>query len=432
MRRYWPHALVALVLLSLAGGAAWWFTRPLPEPIALRVAAGPVGSDGHTLMREVAEVVERHSETIRLTVRPSRNSSVNTLLIRNGGAELATVESSSPPVEGLAFVADLFPDFYLLIARADAGIVGVTDLTGKRVAVPEAGTTEQRNFWAMIDHYGVAPESFRFRPADTRRAGQMFFEGRVDAVFHLSSVRDPAVLSFVEEAYRRRIAMRFVAIDQARAMALKRPFLSAATIVKGAFNGDPPLPERDVETAALHRLLVARDDVAPEAMAELTRVLFENRLDLVIRMPLASAIQGPQEDTVGLPLHEGARQFYERDKPSFLQENAEPMAFVVTLAMLLVSGLLALRRMVLARQKNRADNHNHALLALARRTREAQDVDEVREVRAELFALMERVVEALDVDKVSEEGFQSFSMIWESVRSLTRDRLAELERVPGG
>ena len=421
--------LAALAALLLAGGA-WWWLRPPVEPTTLRVVAGPVGSDGYTLMREVAEVVERHSESVRLDVRPSRNSSINVLLIREGGADLATIEASTPPVAGVAFVADLFADHFLFMVDAASPIHSVIDLPGTRIAVPEAGTSEQRAFWAVIDHYGVAPASFRFLPMSAAEAGEAFLGGRVDAIFHLSSIRDPGVLAFIEESYRRRRPLRFVEIDQAPAMALKRPFLAAATVVKGAFNGDPPLPARDTQTASLHRLLVARNDVDPAAIAELARVIFEHRLDLVLRMPLSSRIAGPVENGISLPAHEGARRFYRRDEPTFLQENAEPMAFVVTIVMLLFSGLLALRRMVVARQKNRADNHNQALLALARRARAADSAGEVRAVRAELFELMERVVEALDVDKVSEEGFQSFSMIWESVRAVTRDRLSELEAAP--
>lgn len=425
-RSYW--IAVALVLVAvIAAGAAWWATRPPDEPVTLRVVAGPRGSDGHKLMSEVAEVVERRSSTLRLDVKATGNSSVNMFLLRNGGAEVALIEANAPPVAGLRFVADLFPDHFLLLTRAAGPMREVTDLPGVTIAVPEAGTAEQRAFWAMIGHYGVTPGTFRFKPMGVERAARAYLDGEIDAMFFLTSLRDPNLLAFVEEAYLRDQPLRLVPLDQAAAMGLKRPFLSAATVVKGAFNGNPPLPAADVTTASLHRLLVSRDDVDDAAVAELTRVLFDNRLDLVIRLPLTSAIAGPTEDGVSLPVHEGARQFYDRDQPSFLQENAEPMAFVVTVSMLLLSGLLALRRAVVARQKNRADKHNHALLALARRAREAQSIAEVRAVRADLFALMEEVVEALDVDRVSEEGFQSFSMIWESVRSLTRDRIAELE-----
>ena len=425
------RAAIALVALLLAGAvafAAWWWLRPSDGPTVLRVAAGPRGSDGHTLMREVAAVVARNSELIRVRVLATADSSRNVNMVTRGDVELATIEASSPPVEGLDLVADLFPDYFLLIARGDVPLFRISDLPGRTVAVPGYNSIEQKSFWAVIDHYALAADSFRFVPMTTAEAVEAFLAGQVDATFFLSSIRDPAVLAFVTEANIRRVPLRFIAIDQANAMALKRPFLTPATIVRGAFGGDPVLPRADIETAALHRVLAAADAVDPAAIAELTRVLFENQLELLIRMPLTSAISGPSETGIALPLHPGARRFYDRDKPSFLQENAEPMAFVVTILTILASLLLAARRALVARQKNRADRHNHTLLALSRRARAADTVAELAAVRAELFDLMEQVVEALDTDAVTEEGFQSFSAIWDTVRAVVRDREAELER----
>ena len=428
MRRSYWIALGLVAIAVLAAAITWIATRPPDEPTVLRVAAGPRGSDGHTLMTEVSQVVARYSEDLRLTVVPTRNSAINANLLRDGEVELATIEASTPPIEGLGFVADLFPDFFVFIVRAETGVTRIEDLADLRIAVPEPNTVEQRAFWSVISHYGVPPEAFRFAPTNLRRASARLLRGEANALFTLSSIRDPSLIRLIEETTIRRVPIRFLPVDQAAAMALKRPFLSPTTIVKGAFSGQPPLPANDVPTAALHRILVASDAADEEAVAELTRVLFENRLDLVIRMPLTSAITGREENGVTLPLHPGAQRFYDRDKPSFLQENAEPMAFIVTILGILASALLALRRAVLAKAKNRADKHNITLLDLSRRAREAATLEELRIVRGELFELMEQVVEALDRDDVTEEGFQSFSAIWESVRSVTRDRREELTR----
>ena len=57
-------------------------------------------------------------------------------------------------------------------------------------------------------------------------------------------------------------------------------------IVKGAFDGGAPLPVRDIITPSVHRLLVAGASVDENAVHELTKVIFDNRLDLLIRMSL--------------------------------------------------------------------------------------------------------------------------------------------------
>ena len=45
------------------------------------------------------------------------------------------------------------------------------------------------------------------------------------------------------------------------------------------------------------------------------------------------------EASVSLPTHPGAQAFYDRDKPSFIQENAEPLALMVTVFAMLLSSL---------------------------------------------------------------------------------------------
>ena len=127
-----------------------------------------------------------------------------------------------------------------------------------------------------------------------------------------------------------------------------------------------------------------------------------------------------------MPLHDGALRYYNRDRPSFLQENAEPIALMVTLAAMMGSGLLALRSRLNNSQKNRIDSYNYVLLDIADRARIAQSEADIRELRDAMFKLLETVVRALDTDEVTEEGFQSFSLLFESVREAIRERLGEL------
>ncbi|MGI9354092.1 MAG: TAXI family TRAP transporter solute-binding subunit [Rhizobiaceae bacterium] len=142
--------------------------------------------------------------------------------------------------------------------------------------------------------------------------------------------------------------------------------MEPARIVKGAFDGQAPLPRQDVVTPSLHRLLVAHADTDLKLVQELVTTIFENRLDLLIRMSLSSAIRDPRsEAAAALPVHEGARRYYDRDQPSYLQENAEPIALMITIAAMIFSALLALRRNLASRAKNRGDDYNHQLLRIA-------------------------------------------------------------------
>ena len=426
MRKPLTFIAVAAILAAM-GFVAWQaFIRP-PETVILRVAAGERTGDAYRLMSEISEVLERHTDLVRLKVLQTEGPSQNLTLVNAGQAELAAIQSDAPAIVSTQLVARLFPDAFLLITWSDSGVLTPADLEGKRVALPPHGTSEQRLFWAVADHYDLNPFSIRWFALPGDKALEKMTDHEADAVFLVRSLRDPAVLRFFEDVkLRKRGRLRLVAIDQADAMTLKRPFLKTATLVKGAFDGEPPLPPTNITTAGVDLLLVATPDSDEEAIHELTRVLMEHRLDLAVRTPLAASITAPGRADSGLPIHPGAERYYLRDEPSFLQENAEPMALMVTLAAMLISGGMALRARLMADRKNNADKYNHELLALAARAREATGKGELAACKSELTAILEKCVIDLDTDEVTEAGFQSFSLLWEAVRTVIDDRARDI------
>lgn len=415
-----------LALLAMAAGGWYWYTRERPIE-TLRVAAGPYRSDSHELMREVADVLTRQSTFLRLEILPTRDSSQNISMLNAGEADLATIRSDTPVAADVKMIADLFPDYFLLITRPQTSIRDIGDLYGKKVGIPPFGTDEFRSFWAVADHYDlpVSAVSWITRPFD--RAADDLLNGELDAIFTVRSLRDRVLLNLFEDASLKNQILSIIDIDQAPAIAIKRPFLSAGEISKGTFSGNPPTPRLDTVTSTVTRTLVTRGDIEPDAIHELTRVLFENRLDLVIRFALASAIEQPGGSRgLSIPLHAGAQRYYDRDQPTFLQENAEPIALMITIAAMLGSGLLALRSRLVSKQKNRMDSYNYRLLDIADRARSCSEPAQLRLLKNDLYGILETVVRALDTDEVTEEGFQSFSLLWESVREAINDRQAEL------
>ena len=427
----WIYTSIFALIAAIGAFGYWYVFEREVEPVVLTVAAGTSDSDTFHLMREVSEVLVRHSDTVRLKVVTSPNSSESTAKISSRLVDLATIEANTPAYTDINLVTELFEDYFLLVARDGWGrsdvresFETVTDLPTSPVAIPPSGTSENRSFWAVIDHYKIAPETLGTLAVGNERARELFLSGKVNAIFLQSSLRDPFLLSFIGEAGLRGIKLKFLPIDQADAMKLKRPYLDPVTIVKGAFDGRLPLPAENVVVPSLKRVLVAGAHVDEDAVYELVRVIFENRLDLLIRMPLSSRIANPRvSEVTSLGLHNGAARYFDRDQPSFLQENAEPMALIVTIFAMLISALLALRRNMKSRAKNTGDKYNDKLLDIAQRARSTSDVTVLKEMKAELVALLERVVHALDTDQITEEGFQSFAFLWNSTKETVNEQI---------
>ncbi|MEM7299911.1 MAG: TAXI family TRAP transporter solute-binding subunit [Pseudomonadota bacterium] len=420
------YVLIAVLVIGSVGAAYLLFDRD-QRPVLLTIGAGPIGSDSYDLMKEVAEVAARHSDRLQIKVRPTRDSSQNISLLNQGEVDLATIRSDTPVVSNVRLVAKLFPDYFQIVVRQDSGIHTVTDLRGRTMAIPPFGTDEFRSFWVIGDHYDLSVGSMQWRAIPFDLALEELMLGKVDALFTVRSLRDRQLARLHEDARLKRTGLRFIEIDQADAIGIKRPFLRAGTVPKGAFGGSDPTPSEDVTSAVVDRVLVSREDIDASAVRELTRVMFEQRLDLTIRFALASAITQPDvSQGLSVPLHDGATAYFSRDEPAFIQENAEPLALMVTVTAMLVSTFFALRGRLNANRKNRLDSYNYMLLDISEKARNSSSPEELKEFKNELYSVLETVVRAFDTDEVTEEGFQSFSLLWESVRESINDRQNEL------
>ncbi|KAG1702784.1 Argininosuccinate synthase [Nymphon striatum] len=320
--------------------------------VTLKIASGPYRSDSYELMVEIADVVDRHSENLVVEVVPSKDSSNNISMLNRGVVDLATIH------------------YFQLITRSDSLIYSPTDLVGKKIAIANFGTDEFRSFWVIGDHYDLPLDGMKWKTMSFEQGTQALLSGEVDAVFTVRSIRDRVLLNLFEDAELKGLSLRYISLDQAAAISIKRPFLQVGTLPKGTFSGKAPTPRSHTITTTVQRVLVTRDDLDEAPIQELTRILFENRLDLIIR---------PRKLRKALQFHfiRALRNISIATKPSFIQENAEPLTLLVTLAAMLFSGLLALRSRFVSIQKDRMDSYNYVLLDIAEKANNASNIAEI-------------------------------------------------------
>jgi uncharacterized protein len=427
LARYsWAAALAAIVLFA---GYYVISSRTAAEPVSLIVGAGPRSSDSYALMREVADVVNRGSKTIRLSVRETRDPSQSVSLLNHHDVSLAVIRADTPLASDVQMVSLLYPDYFQMMVAGDSPAYDFRDIKGLRIAVPEFGTDALRSFFTVADHYDLKFENISWKTAPFEQARKGLISGLYDGIFTVRSLRDPSLVALFEDAQLRGKALRYLPITQAEAMALKRPFLRPGRIPAGAFTGAANVPSTDTPTAVVDRILVARADVPADAVRELTSFLFDHRLDLIIRFPLAASIKQPEiGQGLTTALHAGARAYYDREKPSYFQKHSDEAALGLTLAAMLGSALLALRARFSKKQKNRADKYNHQLLALSDRIASSTDAAGIDAIRDEHNRILRAIVIALDTDEITDEGFQSFSLLWESVREMLNEKRQEFAR----
>jgi TRAP transporter TAXI family solute receptor len=414
--RRWPWFLGALVLASALAGAIA-FTVHRSRPPLVRLAAGSPQTESYKLAEAIRDVLKLRG-SVQIEVVETAGSAQSMAELEAGRVDMILAQADAKPCAPARLVAKMFPEDFQLIAREDSGIADFADVRGKRIGLATVGSGQHSSFWFLAQHYDIAEGEITEVNGRDRELDEMFIRGELDAVFRVRPPQNAAIQRLVREGNG-----VLIPIDQGGAIGLKQAALEKSLIPKGAYQGAPPMPAEDLPTVSAPRLMFARASTDASIVRTVCAALYEQRHDLVELMPLASFISPPGEGTPALvPLHEGARAYYDREKPNFFQENADYLALILTVVLGLASWLWGLKRRFEQARKHRADKHNLELTELMGSAMKAQSAEEIAEIRNRLVMIFQHVVQEMDRGRLDGESLQSFALVWNAAAHSVRDR----------
>lgn len=307
MRIFATLAIVATGLFPAAAAAQ--------ETRLLRLATGspagvyyPVGVALCRLMNE-----DRPDHGIRCAAITSDGSVDNVSLLERGDAELALIQSDTQaearsgengaPFGDLMAVMALYPEPLTIVARADAGIGALADLTGKRVSAGPEGSGQRAIWEAVMRASGWSEADFSplaaLPASDQARA---LCDGEIDAF--VTAIGHPA--RTVQEATLSCDAALVAAAGAAvERMLAENPAFVEATIPGGTYRGNPdPVRTFGVGATVVARADVAADMVETFAGASLSKLDRLRGLHPALRDLEPAAMAG---GGLTAPLHPGAQ-----------------------------------------------------------------------------------------------------------------------------
>ncbi len=210
------------------------------------------------------------------------------------------------PYTDLRAIASLYPESVQLVTRGDSGIQSVMDLRGKRVSLDEPGSGTLVDARAILRGYGLADADFHAYYLKPKYAAARLLNNEIDAFFIVSGYPTPAVAQLAGK-----LEIRLVPIMGEPAAALRRkfPFFSASLIPAQTYTGVEKTP-----TLSVRAQLLVSANTAPELVYKVTTALWSRRTRHILdqghpmgrRIVSDGALQG-----IGIPLHEGAKRYYE-------------------------------------------------------------------------------------------------------------------------
>lgn len=392
------------------------------------IAAGAKEGESYIISQALEQVVERYHNNIEVTVKETQGTSENIKLLESKEATLAALQADVSPGPSAQLIAILYPDHFQLLVHPNSGIKTFSDLKGKRIALPKKGG-QFRSFLDVAAHFGLQEKDFQFIGDDEQVANNSFKSKQADALFRVRALGSPAIAETVQITQS-----QFIPIPQAEAMQIKYPAFNSAMIPEGAYRGNPPLPSQNLPTVSVNRLFASRYDLDPQVVQIITQVLLERRQEIAEAIPdsaravqpLVASIQNPLEvKRSGLQIHPGALAYYNRDEPSFLQENADYVALILTVILLVGSWFWELKKIIERRQKANADLYSSRVIELMQSIPDNASYQPIKEA---LIGILTAAVQDLDQDRISEESFQSFRVVWQIAMDVVREKELALKR----
>ncbi|TBR61553.1 TRAP ABC transporter substrate-binding protein [Westiellopsis prolifica IICB1] len=404
----------------------------------LTLAAGDPEGESYIISEAIQKVVQKKSN-INIKVVATGGTTENLEMLQTGKAELVTAQadvigqemdmiesrqshSATSQIQASPrAVVVLYQDLFQLVVR-DPNIKSFEQLRGKTIALPAKGG-QYKSFLKIAEHYGLVKQDkpdviisgLQSKYYDDRQAEEDFKSKRADALFRVRALGNLGIAKLVQDQDG-----RLLAIAQAQAMKIKYPAFENAKIPQGAYRGNPPMPLTELDTVAIDRLMVASEKIDDNVIREITRIIFENRQEIADAIaeshaevkPLVASITRPRDnDGTGIPIHPGAIAFYERDKPSFVQENADFLALILTTFLLVASWLRQLKLWVERRKKDKADDYINTAIKLM-----DKGIGKLEDRQKQLDHTFKNAAEALIAERISQESFRTFNEAYKTTR----------------
>jgi TRAP transporter TAXI family solute receptor len=408
-------------------------------PPHLTLAAGDKTGESYIISEAIKKVIERRTN-IQIQVEETRGTTQNIEMLSTGKAQLAMAQVdvaaeeignvSSQSKANIRTVTLLYKDTFQLVVK-NPQINQFTQLKGKTIALAATGGQYQ-SFLTVAKHFGLSEKDFKITGLDSNGkpipayndelADKDFQENKADAVFRVRAIGNRSITDLVNKHQG-----KLISIPQAEAMKIKQPAFESAIIPQGAYRGNYPVPNTNLSTVAISRLLLTNDQVDANIIRKLIQTIYENRQEIANEIPLdnaevkplISSISPPKENSgVDIFLHPGAAAFYDKDKPSFIQEYADYIGLLLTIFLLAFQWIRQLKLWIEKSKKDEADEYIKSAISLMKAGQY-----QIGDRQRKLDKTFDEAAKSLIDERISQESFRTFNEAYKNTKeAIERDK----------
>lgn len=280
----------------------------------VKLMTGPQGGSWYPLGGAIANFADKAG--LKVQVLPGAGIA-NVKAVQAGKADMGFANSIST-VDGVAGrapftekatnvcnVATLYPQYFQIVANADAGINSLADLKGKSIAVQPKGNTAEFISQQILGVYGLKYEDMSKVSYVSYTDAVSLMKDNNAQLFTLGTTVPASAI--MDLASARDIKLVSVGDDKFAEMRKLNPGYNKLTIKAGSY----PKQDKDVQAVGYATHVIARCDLDEDVVYKMAKGLADNNADLtsIVRVMKDTDLKVMATDT-GVPMHKGAVKFY--------------------------------------------------------------------------------------------------------------------------
>ena len=200
-------------------------------------------------------------------------------------------------------VATLYPQYFQVVVRVDAGVNSIKELKGKGIAAQPRGNTAEEITKQLLAVNGITYGDVKMSFVSYTDAVSQVQDGHAIAFTAGTTIPSSAVMDL---ATSRDVKILDLA-DQLEGMKKLNPGYTLNTIPKGTY----PKQDRDVQVIAYATHIVASCKLPEDTVYGMTKAISQNtqQLSSIVKDIRTLTPKGMAEN-IGVPFHRGAARFY--------------------------------------------------------------------------------------------------------------------------
>ncbi|MFF0297464.1 TAXI family TRAP transporter solute-binding subunit [Kitasatospora sp. NPDC004614] len=320
--------VLAVLLLVVAGASGWWVS-------SARTGSGPRGEaafatgvprgvyDRYGVLLKDSMRSAMPGVKVRLDNSEGSLDNLKRLVSGQDDFAIATADAVASflkdqdrPKPDLRAIARLYDDYMQLVVPADSPVKTVSDLRGLRVGVGQDGSGVNLVTKRLLEAAHLNPGTdIQPKKLGVGDAADALQAKQLDAFFWSGGLPTAALTDLSEHTPIRIVPLGELSDPLHKLEGGGMDAYRAATIPADAYPLAGP-PHTPVPTVAVPNLLVTRAGMDPALVEALTRVVIDSRDRIGGEVHAAQLVDlRTAVYTDPLPLHEGAKRYYQSVKP---------------------------------------------------------------------------------------------------------------------